>query len=648
MNEKRINITGDGSGFRQEFEKLSTDAQEAFRKMKADGENIGQDGLKSFKEEINRIKTDSREIFSAMVEDSKELNLSFTQRLDYLKQEISLLQEASRLENQRSSSEANFSIQSSRAAFSSGSISLAELTEAEDDYKRTSSQLGADKAADQIRTQELEDLFREYSNNDPGDPSGGGRGAGLGGYGAGAGAYAAGQAYGGVQGASSAFGLGALTSLSAGTIIAYLLSSAEGLERAQGSLSGITAQDRVNLTGGRSGINYGLNDTEFLEYTKQLALSRGDISNLGQLATQNLAIERTFGLSQGFLNPLNRAGRLTGGEFVGNSNDSFYNPQMTGEQALVEMIETFRRAEVFNLEKGDFTLVGEKIGDLTSLIQLASTQMLDVNTSQVNQVMGSLGMLGGSFGDQRQVQTIQRMNRAITNPGNDFTQAALFRALRMENPEASMFDLMQRQEEGIFGEGNLSSFMNLLTSGGQRADESTFFNVSRALGLNLGEARRFSEAFVGNDEFREALGGIDVSDIFDPSSDRNFDTIMEDIMRRGTAAPGTIQKFSAEVESRAARMGGDMTPSVEPLMRIGLETLSVVSSGITKAFTVGTDIFVSAVGPLFDIGPKAKGGPTGSMDNTEVLLQIRDEIRKGRSLNPGGVEFYDQTKTVVG
>lgn len=646
---RTIGIRGESSQFRREMATATSESINMFRRTAEEGEKSGKqaaESFSSFSDQVKVMREQTKQMFEAMVADSEKVNTTLQDRLDMLRQEIAMIEKAGEAERRRGSGAAQYDVNQARQAAASGNLSLENLSKAEDTYRARKSQIRTDDNMQKFQNNELRELFDDYASRQE-RSNGGGRGFAFGAFGGGflnRGGNAARRGAGGfVSGSSGAFGLGMLTSLSVGAMTAYMLQNAEQQEIALGRLRGLGNAD-VNAGGG---VRFGLNNADFLNYARQSAVSRGtggslfvgfggSEQTLNQSATRQLGLERAFGFDPGFLNNLASATRLTGGNFrtFGGNN------QGTVEGALLEMIKTFQNAAVFNLEKGDFTLVGEKVEDLTKLMTLAGSQMENVNTTQLSSLMSAFGLVGGSFSDQRQLDTIGRVNQAITNPSNDFTQAVLFRALGAQNPDADLFDIMKQQELGAMDPGNIKAVLELLTNRGTAGGKDVMYNVSKALNLRLSQAEELVNAYTGTGggKIRGALSqGFSPNPLGFEQGQNEFDSFLQSFLNKGATTPGTIQAFRAQMESEAAGLGSELMPLIKPLMDAGMQGIKIASSGIVEGFKIGTEIFSSSIAPLFGGGKKKSSGITKKGGNGEG-----PETDKGT----GAVDM-DQTNTIL-
>ena len=577
---KRIRIQGDSSQFDQAMQRSTNQATQMFRRTADEGEKSGDSiaqGFSSFNEQVKQMRDVTKQMFDAMVLDSRKVNTTIQDRLAMIREEIAMLEKASVAEKRRNDAAAQYDLNSARQSAASGQMSLEDLGKAEQRYKNRRSQNTTDDNFNQLRNQELREMFRDFSNSQD-QSSRGGRGRFFGGFGfSGRGAR---NAAGGVaQGSAGAFGVGAFASLSLGAITSYIIQQAEREEIARGRFRGISGN---NIQGGL-GTTYGMSNADFIDFARQVARSRGTASNINQDTSRQLGLERGFGLDMGALNQLAMASRLTGSNFFTNNTDASTNSQQTTEKALVDMIRIFTNARVFNIEKGDFSMVGEKIEDLTKIMVSMASQGGFADSVQASSLMASLGRVGGNFSNQNQMSLVNRMNKAITDPTNQFAEAAMLRSLSMGNEGMSLFQLKKQQEMGAFGLGNIENALKFITNNGKLSGDVTKFNTAAMLNLNLADAERLVEAFSNNPKMMSVVDN-DKRPFNQVAEEQEFQTILDEILGRGKSSAGRIQKFSAGAQNMAAAQGSRAISLLEPVMSAGLKLMEFGTKGILGRF----------------------------------------------------------------
>lgn len=287
----------------------------------------------------------------------------------------------------------------------------------------------------------------------------------------------------GFNGIAQGLGFGAV--LSIGGFIGKMID--EGLELAKG-------QARAGAMGLRSGSVSGLKSAEAIAYSKQIALSagRGDVSNL---ATEQGRIERGTGMELGSMNQFHTVMRSEG------------ERGKTLTDATVEMLSIMKKSGLYGIDKGDFTMTHELLQRQNTLNELQAQNLSAISSKATSQVLGAFGAVGGSFGDQRQAETVAQMHRAITDPNNDFKNAFIMRSIKSRDPNASLMDVRMAQEEGIFRPGLFSGIMKDITD--TFSGDLQTFNISKMFGLSLHKAQTLADAYKTDPKRFDQIGSTE-------------------------------------------------------------------------------------------------------------------------------------------
>ena len=158
------------------------------------------------------------------------------------------------------------------------------------------------------------------------------------------------------------------------------------------------------------------------------------------------------------------------------------------------------------------------------------------------------GKIGSTFA-QDPTSTFGKMNSAISNPGNDFKRAFLYRSFKDVNPNASMFDIQKMQESGVYGKGVLPSVLNRLNK--SYKGEALYRNASKLFGLKGFEAQGLMEQYAKTPEMFK--GEMSEKDL------RKFGV-------KGAGHAGVTEVWKANLENTLAGGGMAGIHAVEALM----------------------------------------------------------------------------------
>lgn len=632
---RRITITADGSGFSREVAQVTGAATRQFDNLGNTAAGVGNraaGGMETFQDAMENLENTSREMFDEMLRDTEDLNLSTRERINLIREELGMLEQASRLERDRAKLRAEFGLNQARGSFARGDISLDDLKNAESSYRNSLRQAGYDYSIDRERNRLMGDQLSEFERRqmeELDDEADARRFGAMNNPLAGRGREAIGGVAGAIGGVAGAVGLGALASLSIGAIMGEMIRQGEEMEIERGKRG---AQGLGRMMS--NGEIFGMREVEFSQYVREQSRTRGGFLGSGKGAYQQLAVELGYGLETGQLNPLGASLRSgnTGGQTTAN--------------AVLEMIEIFRNTEIWGIGKDDFSALGEKVGILTNLMDIGRQQSERTDNFVVTGVMAALNKLGGSFADDRSGEAISKLNTSITNPNSDFSKAFVFRSLRQANPGMSLFELMGKTQEGAFGEGNLQAILTSMRKASGGNLETIALNIRAMTGLTLDQSMMLAE---GNPEMMSMLGNLGR-----PNGGlgglSDFDGSHAEALRRAQGTVGDVQRAKARIGNQAGETGGRFVDQIEPLMEIGLRMFEGVTEGIARGFEIGSQIFSElfqsfgfqksatsgqTTSPVQAPRPAGEGkNDTGSID---MLRQIRDILRQPpASTNPPG------------
>ena len=237
-----------------------------------------------------------------------------------------------------------------------------------------------------------------------------------------------------------------------------------------------------------AGASIGKTIAEMSELTRQVAVSTGGTlgRSTGRETLFTAQLAKAFSLNESSL--INNLGftRMGGTD-----------PQLEQLRLLKEMVQSGA------VSRKDMAQLSEKFEMWSKLNTLQSQQMAYVNPAASSLALGAvqatkLPMLS----DQRQEQFLQGLNRAITNPGNDFMRAFTFNALNT----GTYVGTLTRMQEGIFGynsktgRSNVTDVLDALKKQfGGRPDE-TLLAASNYLNLPLPIANKIIPQLFGDPE----------------------------------------------------------------------------------------------------------------------------------------------------
>ena len=211
----------------------------------------------------------------------------------------------------------------------------------------------------------------------------------------------------------------------AGNALARHFEEQENLQRARYGLKAVTGMD---VGEDFSMAKYGLTKAEFMETAKAMALQTGTgINNAEAL----VGVQTGYGIDQSTLMGSARTQRRTGVDFGENVKNTLGIAQNAGIDRVLftEMIQG--QTELIN-----------SIGAMTTKVDPRNIMAL---TLEMNKIGG-----GFSLQDPRSTGFINTLNQGLTSP-NEFGKAMNLSVLRNMDPNASILDLLEAEEQGLGG-----------------------------------------------------------------------------------------------------------------------------------------------------------------------------------------------------
>lgn len=534
---KRVEISGDASGLSREMEGLAGTINRTFETANQQVDRFsGSAGnfADVVKARIETLEGSMTSVFSNLLQKSREHSDSAKERLQFINKEIQSTRQQISLENERLkiAEKMRYESELADAQDSGGDIKGVRITHQrnmgslDEQLKMQKYQLDLIKrqadnefsgeiASEQIKERQRPNYFAQKTS----------------------------EVKSGV-----ATGLGIAGFASIGGIIAKLISEGVQLDEAASQRAGL------GLRNPGSGVAFGLKDADFYGYAANLAQQAGSADyNAG----------RTIEFEKRFSQELGSLGGLAAGL---RTEDSGRN----AADVALEMLGFFKSSDLFNIGKGDFTQLSEKIQFSTEMLQMQSQQMMTTNATTNAQILSALGAAG--IDDQRSIGFVRAMNDNIRQPGNDFTRAFIMRSLRRRNPNASLLDLLKIQEQGIYGQGTLSQLVgdarNAFTG------DALTMNMASMFGLQYHQAEQLNQL---DPEMLENIGSKEqLEQVLSMSEGRGGAGVMSRRMaqlnnmmgRGGASALRTVDSYISAfeqggMESMMAKMSGDITGIIE-------------------------------------------------------------------------------------
>lgn len=376
------------------------------------------------------------------------------------------------------------------------------------------------------------------------------------------------------------------------------------LDSAQGRSSAITGQNRgasrdLDMT------SWGLTSAEFLEKEASLMRTQGEFHGSTDLITAGIGL----GVDDGVLGGLASTER---GQVDGK----------TTAASLKEMLAVFRKSKLFDIGPGNFLNIQEKIVFQSQLNQMQGSQFEGISNDISTRVQEAFGRIGGSFSDFRAMERIQSANQGLTNPDNEYKQAFLYQSLQKINPGASLFDMQEMQQGGVFTPGYQQQVMeDLLELNGGRdmvkdnkqLKDRMMGNVSSFFGWNNAASREATNAFIEGKTDWNKIGEKTNGSFAIPNPTGETDQVLSTIQDKLAAVGDTAIDFISKQVDQMIDKG---------FFTYVKDMFSDMFSGIKDMF----NNLVSSIGGLFsDLGTWIKEGFNGITDAIADFFTIGED-----------------------
>lgn len=244
--------------------------------------------------------------------------------------------------------------------------------------------------------------------------------------------------------------------------------------------------DKLGTNRANELVGLGISNKDYIKSVGEIAASRKSGTNIDNEVFRRLELSGAYG--------------VTGDQF--KSLDRFYRPQnsssgmldKSGLDAASTISEILSRADrqgILGVSKNDFTMLPEKIGQVTGLMQQQYAQSERTDANAAINLMLSGQKIGGRFADDRAADTFGKLNEGITNPRSAGGKAFILEALRRANPGLSPLQLEAQMQNGL-SEDNIKAIFPAIQH--VRSHEMRGRIFQQAFGLDAQSSLRMAEA----------------------------------------------------------------------------------------------------------------------------------------------------------
>ncbi|HSY77692.1 MAG TPA: hypothetical protein VK890_12580, partial [Bacteroidia bacterium] len=260
--------------------------------------------------------------------------------------------------------------------------------------------------------------------------------------------------------------------------------------------------DTINDAGGRSRAPYelGVNNKDFLQAIAGTAASRRSATDVVDETLNRLRLTGAYGVTteqMGGLDRFYRRGQYSGGMLDASGMD-------TG-RTITEILTRADKQGILGVSKGDFTMLPEKIGQVTAIMgqQYATTERTNAGVAIGLMLAGSRpGGIGGRFADDRAADTFGRLSEGISNPNNPGMRALILHTIAQANPNTqSPMQLEGLMQEGLSNPHNARAIFGMIQNVRSREMRG---RILQSLGLDVQSAYRLA----GSENLQSFMGGL--------------------------------------------------------------------------------------------------------------------------------------------
>jgi len=244
----------------------------------------------------------------------------------------------------------------------------------------------------------------------------------------------------------------------------------------------------IGATGGRAlqeQLSYGQSRGRFRAGTGRRIGTLGRYNQFGLTGTESQDL--LLGGFQAAGGDVDRSDFLASTRIIGqgNAEQILRTGRMSGGQNIERLLG--RQLAIMEEQGIDRSLLNENLQNqlqLTSQLQ-AVNPYFDAGTSQ--NIFGQFGQIGGAFSanNPQFSNYISTIQQNLSNPQNDLMRAENISVLRRLNPNASPFELMAMEEEGLgtegFGQGVFQRILDRFGTG-----DAAKFALKQRTGLSYG------------------------------------------------------------------------------------------------------------------------------------------------------------------
>ena len=365
---RTITISGQDNGFSRVVDNLGNQLSRAFEDANQEIERLTgntTDFAEVVRNRMTALDTSVASVFQNMVQRSNEQNVSINTRIANITKELSIAEKQLKIDTERARLSEKQRFRGAVSDAKDGGASKEQMASLVDEHRRNMTAIEEDQRTRALQLQGVRGLANEHigglreqdreerdeqkakdeEERDKRRKQSSGNSA--------AGSMA------GDAGRALLSGFGVLSLLSVSGFIGKMIQEGIQLDEAQSSTRGLGMS---NVSGGAQ---YGKKQSEMLGYARNVAVAAGDAK---YNATGNLAFEKRFSQDENSLLGLTKALR-TEGSGRGAS------------RVAIEMMNFFRRSDLFNVRRGDFTQIAEKIQFSTQMLEQQAAQMHKTNAT---------------------------------------------------------------------------------------------------------------------------------------------------------------------------------------------------------------------------------------------------------------------------
>lgn len=240
-----------------------------------------------------------------------------------------------------------------------------------------------------------------------------------------------------------------------------------------GGVNKYEATTQKKFTDAPNMVGMGVGMSEYIATLRQIAVNTGNTAMAAENTKDSIEMSKGLGVDQSTSSQM-----IT---YFRGTNKDIAN--------LVQGVMSKGKSSIFG--GGDYTFLNEFLQKFNTLHTELRNNSEKVATGTTFDILNTFNKIGGQFSlrDSRSSGLISGVNNALANPGTDSLKAMSFLALRKDNPNMNLSQIMEEQQKGVASPSYLKSMLKAIDERGGD-NSSKVLNSTWLTGGNVAAARR--------------------------------------------------------------------------------------------------------------------------------------------------------------